>query len=217
MNKENIWFVADCHFGHKNLLRFVPYRAQKLGLNLDNENVVDEHDNALIELWNSIINKKDIVYILGDFSFHGVEKTKIILEKLNGKKHLIIGNHDGACKSLTNYFVSTSQIKEVVFKKTVYDFLDENFCCVLSHFPMVAWNRRMHGSAMIHGHTHGSICEKNLNEEELRVDIGLDSKLAKCEPISLKDLYYHLKNNVAKGKTFKEHIDYVSSKIGQRY
>ena len=40
------------------------------------------------------------------------------------KKHLIIGNHDSPCSSLSNYFVSTSQIKEVTFKKIHYSFLD---------------------------------------------------------------------------------------------
>ena len=70
--------------------------------------------------WNTI-SKHDIVYILGDVSFVSSDDTKKILEKLNGK-HLIIGNHDSPCSSLSNYFVSTSQIKEVTFKKIHYSF-----------------------------------------------------------------------------------------------
>lgn len=129
---------------------------------------------------------------------------------------MIIGNHDASCKSLTNYFESVSQIKEVTFKKTVYPFLDENMHCIMCHYPMIAWNRRMHGSIMVHGHCHGSLDEINKLSEELRIDIGFDSELADGGLVSLEQLYNYMKFDVAKGKTFQEHLDYLVEKYNFR-
>ena len=41
-----------------------------------------------------IIKKKDFVYILGAFCLGNKERTKYILSRLNGRKFLVIGNHD---------------------------------------------------------------------------------------------------------------------------
>lgn len=215
--RSGIWFVADTHFSHKNILRFRNKRVETFNLDINDENVLEQHDTELIKLWNSVINKKDTVYIIGDFSFASPERTRKILEKINGKKHLITGNHDKACKTLSNYFESVAQIKEITFKKTVFPFLDESIHCVLCHFPMVAWNRRMHGSLMIHGHTHGALDEVNKQSEELRVDVGFDAILNDNGFASLEQVYRYMKNTVAKSKSFKEHIDYLTEKTGLRY
>ena len=80
-----IWYVSDLHIGHKKVIEYCdrPY------------NSVGEMDEAIIKQWNSQVNPGDIVYFLGDF---GINKNKIlesnIVNKLNGKKHAIIGNHD---------------------------------------------------------------------------------------------------------------------------
>ena len=112
-----------------------------MGLDETDPDIMKKHDTGIILRWNMTVRKHDTVYILGDLSFLTNEETRKLLEKLNGKKHLIIGNHDGSCRGLENYFVSVSQIKEVTFKKTVFPFLDENMHCVFCHFPIMAWNR----------------------------------------------------------------------------
>lgn len=215
-DRAKIWFTSDTHFGHKNILKYSTNRQNDMGLSLDDPDMMKKHDAMLIQRWNMTVKKHDTVYILGDFSFASPEETRKILEKLNGKKHLIIGNHDKSCKGLENYFESTSQIREVTFKKTMFDFLDENIHCILCHFPLVAWNRRMHGSCMIHGHTHGSLDIINSQSEELRVDIGFDSRLADGGFVELEQLYRYFKDEVTKGKTFQEHIDYLTEKTGFR-
>jgi calcineurin-like phosphoesterase family protein len=212
---EKIWFVSDLHFSHKNILKYSTGRGEELGLDLDSPDMLSKHDEALIRRWNMTVGKHDVVYILGDLSFAKAEDTRIILGRLNGKKHLIIGNHDQSCRGLDNYFVSTSQIKEVTFKKTLFPFLDENMHCVLCHFPLMAWNRRMHGSCMVHGHLHGSGDDFNEMSEELRVDIGFDSRLADFGLVSLEQLYEHFKR-VRKGRSYKEHIAYLVEKNGFR-
>ena len=216
MNNGNIWLVSDLHFSHKNIVKYSTNRKTELNLDENDNEMLKKHDEALIRRWNYTVKKYDTVYILGDFSFATTDETRKILEKLNGKKHLIIGNHDASCKGLDNYFESVSQIKEVTFKKTVYPFLDENMHCIMCHFPMIAWNRRMHGSIMVHGHCHGSLDEINKQSEELRVDIGFDSELADGGLVSLEQLYNYMKFDVAKGKTFQEHLDYLVEKYNFR-
>ena len=51
-------------------------------------------DKALIENWNSVVGKNDIVFDLGDFAFAPNWRWKEILSQLNGKHHLILGNHE---------------------------------------------------------------------------------------------------------------------------
>lgn len=214
--KENIWFTSDTHFSHRNIVKYSTNRKNEFNLDLNDVDMLKKHDEALIRRWNLTIKKHDTVYILGDFSFASSDETKKLLEKLNGKKHLIIGNHDGSCRTLGNYFESVAHIKEVTFKKTVFPFLEENMHCVMCHFPMIAWNRRMHGSIMLHGHCHGSICEMNKQSEELRVDVGFDSAIADNGFVSLEQIYNYMKNEVAKGKTFQQHIDYIVEKTNLR-
>lgn len=52
-----------------------------------------EHDNHIIEQWNKVVTKRDTVWILGDIT---MEKSTPypLLDKLNGYKKVVLGNHD---------------------------------------------------------------------------------------------------------------------------
>ena len=79
-----IFFTSDTHFGHGNIINFCkrPY-----------ENVA-KMDNALIENWNATVGLADDVYHLGDFCFNGIQRWWELIGALNGRIHLILGNHD---------------------------------------------------------------------------------------------------------------------------
>lgn len=83
-SKQKVFFVSDLHFGHKNIIKFCnrPWET------------VEEMDKALIDNWNSVVRKNDIVFDLGDFAFAPDKRWKEILSQLNGKHYLILGNHD---------------------------------------------------------------------------------------------------------------------------
>ena len=51
-------------------------------------------NEALITNWNSTIGKDDIVFHLGDFAMGGSAEWCRLLERLNGRIYLILGNHD---------------------------------------------------------------------------------------------------------------------------
>lgn len=79
-----IYFVSDTHFYHQNVIDFEkrPFKT------------VEQMNETIINNWNSVVGKDDTVYHLGDFGFGNKTKLIKIGEMLNGKKHLIVGNHD---------------------------------------------------------------------------------------------------------------------------
>jgi calcineurin-like phosphoesterase family protein len=85
---SEILFVSDTHFGHYNIIR-----------HCNRPWTVEEHDEKLIEAWNSAVGKKDIVYHLGDFAMFkaitGGEQTMKAYRRtrmaLNGKIKICLG------------------------------------------------------------------------------------------------------------------------------
>ncbi len=53
-----------------------------------------EMNEYIIQKWNSVVKKDDTVYHLGDVGFGSLEEVKGLIEKLNGTKILLRGNHD---------------------------------------------------------------------------------------------------------------------------
>lgn len=91
---HTIWFTADHHFGHANILRYCkrPFAD------------VEEMNEALIANWNRVVAKGDTVYHLGDlFLLPPVEATKR-MARLNGSICLIRGNHDRTADQMKDRF-----------------------------------------------------------------------------------------------------------------
>lgn len=180
-----IWFTSDLHFFHDRILEFHPKRKIIFG------DTVEKSKEAMIKWWNARVNKKDTVYILGDLSFGEVEDKRKLFQRLNGNKVLILGNHDKIPDHLKCYFNSITQIKNMKFKKSVYTFLTRDIEVIMCHFPMLTWEHKEKGAVMVHGHCHGKIDEINELSKELRVDVGVDSKFANYDLVSLEKLDKH--------------------------
>lgn len=189
--ETKIYFTSDLHFFHKSILKHCPER-QKICNAENNEDIVSWNQWA-IDKWNSTVNKKDMVYILGDLSFASPDTTRKLLEKLHGKKFLILGNHDKSSEHLENYFVQITQQKLVTFKKSNFDFLEEDFMLFMCHYPMVTWNSKHFGVCNIHGHCHGRLDDYNAKSTDLRVDVGIDGRLGNFDFVTLEQLYSHFK------------------------
>ena len=80
----NTFFIAALHFGDDKIIKFEnrPFLCAK------------DMDMVLIDNWNFTVCKDDICFVLGDYSFHDRERTAEITKSLNGKKYLVMGNHD---------------------------------------------------------------------------------------------------------------------------
>lgn len=218
-DRQKIFFVSDFHYSHLGAIYFHPERLDKAGMTMDEfkedkKVAMAKYDEWLIEQWNSRIRKQDTVYFLGDFCLGNKERTQYILSRLKGKKFLIFGNHDKSCKGLENYFEWVGDIKEAKFTNNQFKFIDpeETFCVEMCHYPLLTWNRRTHGTVMVHGHTHGTLQSFNTSSKELRVDIGYDSEFAQRYSgfVELEDLYKYFCGirDAAGCKTFKEYAEW---------
>jgi calcineurin-like phosphoesterase family protein len=123
----NVWFCSDLHFGHKNI--------QKFRLHVESE---EDNRQKIINDWKECVTKRDDVYVLGDACF--TRETIDEFASLNGRKHLIRGNHD--------------QLDTQVYLKhfkSVYGLLKyKEFW--LSHAPIHP--NELRGKVNLHGHVH---------------------------------------------------------------
>jgi len=178
---SNTFLISDTHFGHANILTF-----QKTDGSLLREGFKDikDHDLELIKRWNSVVNKKDKVYHLGDVGFTNFPCVKEIFDALNGTKILIKGNHDNF--KLSQY---TQIFKDVRATHVLDKF-------VLSHVPIHPQSLdRWKGN--IHGHLH----EHKIHETIPGVGYQEDSRyLNVCvehidyTPISFEEVKKHYEN-----------------------
>ena len=174
---QKIHFIADLHFDHPKIVKIcdrqVPLiKDLDIGIPEHKRRINELHNDWLIrEVYNKYIDKKDTVYILGDVGMSSKNDTEKIIDKLNGNKFLITGNHDKNIEHSTR-FSQITQIKDFNFSRG-----NLNIHIVLCHYGMISWNRKIHGSWMLHGHTHGR--NEYINEIEkygLIYDVGIDNK-----------------------------------------
>lgn len=151
-----IFFTADTHFGHANVLKY------------DNRpfNTADEMNEALIANWNRVVGTNDTVYHLGDVSMLRPEKTKEILDRLNGKIHLIRGNHEKSAEH------KICQERFEWIKDYHFLGLNGGIKIALFHYALRVWDRAHYGSWHLFGHSHGRL---SLPDKTLAIDIGVDS------------------------------------------
>ncbi|MGD1848867.1 MAG: metallophosphoesterase [Salibacteraceae bacterium] len=156
---NRIFFTSDHHFGHANIIKFCnrPFET------------VEEMNQALIERWNEKVRKNDHVYHIGDFGITYKEKLEAILQRLNGKKYLIAGNHEGAAKQLPNYFEWIKDYYELKVKDP--DLKNGVQRIILFHYAMRVWRSDFRGTWQLYGHSHGNLPDK---EDRLAIDVGVD-------------------------------------------
>ena len=133
-----IYFTADHHFGHANIIRHCEREFTS----------VEEMDAVLTENWNRAVKPTDTVYILGDLFFRNAVLADDYLQRLNGKKHLIVGNHDKNWMKKTDlprFFESVERFAEIS---------DGSHKITFCHYPMMTWKDASKGGYMIHGHIH---------------------------------------------------------------
>lgn len=136
------WIGADFHFGHTNIIKYCPDSRGKY------ESVSAMHD-AMIQDWNSKVAPDDLVYMLGDVAFGKVGNAVNTIQQLNGRKILIIGNHDVKNMQHPEFvacFEATHQYLEI---------FHNDVRVVMCHFPIYDHADAGIGSVMFHGHKHG--------------------------------------------------------------
>lgn len=192
------YYISDLHLFCKS--------QTKGGVNYDDrpfENIEEMHRHIL-EHWNAKVTNADTVYILGDIALRRKNDDLVsLVARLNGKKVLIVGNHDDlADYRYRQLFHDTCHYKEVTD-----NFNGMSHKLVLCHYPILMWNVQHRGTILLYGHTHNSVedtffqeCIRKMNESEelsLRrsggkeiraINVGVSKPYIDYEPRSLKEI-----------------------------
>lgn len=172
---DKVWFTSDLHFWHKNICKYCdrPYES------------IEEMNEAIIANWNSVVKEDDVVFVLGDLGFCGIEKLRHLMSQLKGKIFLIQGNHDS--DKVVDKLYEEGLIKDY-FKLLEVTIINDEECpnqqLTLCHFPMIDWYNKEKGAWMIHGHQHQLPETPSCSPKHY--DVGLDKN--GMTPISFEQL-----------------------------
>jgi len=142
------FFTSDTHFGHRAIIDLCgrPYQS------------VDQMNEALVNNYNSVVGVDDCVLWAGDAFFMSFDKSKAILDRLNGTKALVIGNHDRSADRMAAMgFAMVCDMATIsIAGRTVK----------VCHYPykwaandercMAYPTKQYKNEILMHGHTHSS-------------------------------------------------------------
>ena len=178
-----IYFTADTHFSHSNIINL----CGRPFANVERMNI------RLIENWNSSITSADEIYILGDFMFkgNGIDANNI-LNRLNGIKYMIKGNHD-------------KFIDDELFDKNNFEWIKDYFVLkyqkmkiVLFHYPIFEWDGYFGDTIHLYGHIHN--CGKNIEQQKRfnllgKMAINVGVYVNNFSPISIQTILKKIGKN----------------------
>jgi len=181
-----IYFTSDCHFNHSKAFCYEPRGFSS----------AEEMNEAIIRNWNSVVDNDDDVYMLGDFMLGDNEKGKECIARLNGRIHVILGNHDSAARERI-YVEELDNIVEVKYA-TIIKYGKCRF--YLSHYPTMTsnyddahFNQRLFN---LYGHTHQKT--NFYNDMFCIYHVGVDSH--NCTPVLIDDIINEMREKYLEGK-----------------
>lgn len=132
------WVISDTHFGHAKCWEV--FKGADGVSPMRPFTSTEEMDETMVDNWNRVVGKNDRVIHVGDVVIN--KKFLPILDRLNGIKELVEGNHDQHKNKalLVPYFRKCSAMKEIAG-------------IVFSHFPMHPDSVERFGTN-VHGHLH---------------------------------------------------------------
>lgn len=152
---RNKWFISDTHFFHANIITFTGADGK---LTRPFASLEAMHE-TMVKNWNSVVKHEDNVYHLGDVSFRYGKEFNELMSRLNGRKRLILGNHDRIKGTdLMKWFEKVDLWK---------GFKEHNFTA--SHIPLMLQSLR-DGAYNVHGHVHQNSL-KNPNYINVSVEV----------------------------------------------
>jgi calcineurin-like phosphoesterase family protein len=145
-------FLAGCiHFGHNSMAVSRGFQDAEC------------HDDFIIDNWNKVVHKRDMVYILGDITMEN-KKVYHKLDKLNGRKVVVMGNHD-----MKNHVSELLKHVESVAGCIKYK------SYMLTHIPVhpMEFDYRINGN--IHAHLHDlNVLKEDGTPDTRYVHVGME-------------------------------------------
>lgn len=184
-----IYFTSDWHIGHKNILQL----DQRPFSNLE-----DMHD-TLVSNFNSVVGRNDVTYFLGDMGLCSTSLLGSVINRLNGIRILIRGNHDRNINAM--YSAGFHAVTEKA------QFSIGEHIITMSHCPLIGvpreetttgenWhNEQKYGKKFafedigqyhLHGHIHSSPLNKKKKILGRQMDVGVAAWHYK--PVSWDDI-----------------------------
>lgn len=159
-----VFFTSDLHFGHTNLC---------LGLR---QMSPIESDRLIIDNWNKVVTKKDLVYVLGDITMENQNIIPQYIKQLNGRIIIVGGNHDTReCCEIYH------QLGIPVLGCLKY----KGFLC--THVPAHPYEVQREHKQLFRGNIHGHIhCNEDTNLGPLYYNVN--TELHNYTPIAFDDL-----------------------------
>lgn len=185
-----VFYTSDTHFNH-------PFVAKLRGFD-----TAEEHDEHLIESFNRIVKPSDSLWILGDLFIGHMDPGLLKVGRLNGHKHLILGNHDAGHPM---HKKSHTHIRRYFGEFESVQLHDRHqigrHIAMVSHFPYdgdhtsedrdTQWRLRNQGLPIIHGHVHSTWAFRtSIQLPASQVNVGVD--VADFHPISREQLEWAL-------------------------
>lgn len=181
---NKIWISSDLHLCHNKSFLYEPRGFHS----------VQEMNKKIIENFNEVVAPNDDLYLLGDLLLGGAENLDSGLEMLswlNGRLHLIRGNHDSdkrwaAYKTLSN----------VVEMETAMFLRYKKYHLYLSHFPTFCANYDdkglKHCTISICGHSH---TQNPLADIDKGIIFHAEVDSNNCYPWNIEDIVSILKEH----------------------
>jgi len=176
MAATNVFFTADTHYSHANIIKYC---------NRPFANAA-EMNRQLVDNWNAVVSPSDIVFHLADVTLGGISAAKQFFKSVHGRiyvlgypkhhdkqwlaemgiatayaSHMKVGDYREMEKvaqtitSMDGYLVSIIEQMPTIGIKTTERNAEFQYIA-LSHFPQGDWDRKYHGSWHLHGHSHGN-------------------------------------------------------------
>ena len=182
-----IFLTSDLHFNHDR--EFV-WKVRGF-------NSVQEMNETIVKNWNSMVGPNDDVYVLGDLCLGGgspevLAANKALIESLNGRLHIIRGNHDTEPR-VRMYETCANVVDEIKWADMLHY---RGYHFYLSHFPTLTGNLEKESlhqcTCNLFGHTHQTT---NFHlDMPFLYHVGVDSH--NCYPMNLDDIIEEMKAKV---------------------
>lgn len=161
------WLVSDWHLGEDRFeIMSRPFKTQM------------EMIDLMVERHNNLVNPDDTVYVLGDVCYQKNPQFLSQVERFNGRKILVRGNHDQVFtdEDFSPYF------EQIIPEGEGIEIDFDGIPCYLTHYPTQGVKDRFN----IVGHIHAA-WKYQLN----MINVGVD--VQHFRPVNASSIPFHLK------------------------
>lgn len=168
--REDVFFISNTLFFDKYKSHIRGYRSE-IHMNDD-----------LVDRWNSVISKRDIVYHLGNFSVGDKQETSDILKVLNGRFNLIVGQEDNG----NNILGLRKSIQSTNYK---LEMNINDFMVSMNHYPQVTWNQEgSYKSIFIYGNDEDFESQPPSLHNKMAINVSVDNFILDRCPIEFTEI-----------------------------